>query len=76
MSLPFSPAPGCRTPYLRMTSALASDKNGKLYPLAWQSFCDSSGESTLIASISTPRSRNSPRRCWKLRNSELQNGHQ
>jgi hypothetical protein len=56
MSLPFSPAPGCRTPYLRMTSALASDKNGKLYPLAWQSFCDSSGESTLIASISTPRS--------------------
>ena len=32
MSLPFSPAPGCRTPYLRMTSALASDRNGTVPP--------------------------------------------
>jgi hypothetical protein len=56
MSLPFSPPPGCSTPYLRITSAFESERNGKPYPLALQSLCDSSGVSTLIASISTPRS--------------------
>lgn len=59
-----------------MTSALGSLRKGNVQPVFARCSRVVAGGSTLIATGRMPRASNSGSRSWKLRNSELQDGHQ